>query len=123
MRAMSSFIETKVESKITAAELSAKSMSNDNTPELLLRFPSIAPLQPISQVIPEINKEASEFAVAASTSFCSEFGMDTTSGSGVEQDIKAAVAASMVRVFIMSIFHKITRAIHLGCTFCYTFAE
>ena len=120
---MISSTETIVESKITAAELSAKSMSNNNTPELLLRFPSIAPLQPVSQVMPEINKEASEFAVASSTSFCSEFGIDTTSGSGVEQDIKASVAASMVSVFITSIFHKITRAIHLGCTFCYTFAE
>jgi hypothetical protein len=29
----------------------------------------------------------------------------------------------MVSIFITSIFHKITRAIHFGCVFCYTFTE
>lgn len=120
---MISSTETKVESKITLAELSAKAMSNDTTPALLRRFPSMAPLHPVSQVMPEINKEAAEFAVASGANFCSEVGIDTTSGSGVEQDSKASVAASMVSIFITSIFHKITRAIHFGCVFCYTFTE
>ena len=114
---MISFTETKVESKVTEAELSEKVMSNDTTPALVRIFLSITPLHPTSQVIPEINKEAFEFAVASGRISCLETGINIASGSGLEQDNKASVAENMANFFIKSIFYKITSAIHFDCAF------
>ena len=80
------------------------------------------PLQPISQVIPEMNKDASALAVAFTKGSIFVAGIVSDSGSGDEQDARTNVAANRTVYFITLFFYKIKGDPGKDCAFCYKFA-
>jgi hypothetical protein len=97
-------------------------ISKFTIPALFPSLLSIIPLQPISQVIPEINKEASALAVASAMGSIAVAGIVSDSGSGDEQDARTNVAASSTVYFITLFFYKIKGGQEKDCAFCYKFA-
>tara|TARA_B100000900_G_scaffold395737_1_gene394404 strand:+ start:2302 stop:2718 length:417 start_codon:yes stop_codon:yes gene_type:complete len=96
-----------VESKETNAVLSAKVISKLTIPALLPTLLSIRPLQPISQVIPEISNDTSAFATTPVIGSIAVAGIVRDSGSGDEQEGKINVAASITVYFITLFFTKL----------------